>query len=45
VAIVGLVVGDILEQAQKYRTDYIILGSMLTFRRVTSLTEMSSPEF
>ena len=27
VAIVGLVVDDILEQAQKYRADYIILGS------------------
>jgi nucleotide-binding universal stress UspA family protein len=26
-AIVGLVVDDILEQAQKYRADYIILGS------------------
>ena len=27
VAIVGLVVDDILEQAQRYRADYIILGS------------------
>jgi hypothetical protein len=27
VAIVGLVVDDILEQVQKYRADYIILGS------------------